>query len=283
MVAGGRAYDAERGSWLSRDPLAISDPNAVVGDVRLGAMYGFNNGDPYRFRDPTGRQGMDPAGRGEATPEDKATWARPGSAADPIGTALSNFVKEAAHLTQCALVGCGIANAPGPNSPTYSSPSDGWYFKNTISYFALGGLAKYVGRRLGGSLVSQTSSVTAQAENMALARAEATAAGEMLAKNKGSVSAAAKGSELFYGGSKRSGVSLPTDPAVQSVLDSIPEVLRSGCHGKCGEVSLISQMLGQGVNPSGFSIATYSMKYKSIIGACESCSYVTHYFGMFTH
>ncbi|MBP9087744.1 MAG: hypothetical protein KBG15_16615, partial [Kofleriaceae bacterium] len=55
MVAGGRAYDAERGSWLSRDPLAISKPSAVVGDVRLGAMYGFNNGDPYRFRDPTGR------------------------------------------------------------------------------------------------------------------------------------------------------------------------------------------------------------------------------------
>jgi RHS repeat-associated protein len=55
MVAGGRAYDSERGSWLSRDPLAMGSPAAVLNDVRLGARYGFNNGNPYQYRDPTGR------------------------------------------------------------------------------------------------------------------------------------------------------------------------------------------------------------------------------------
>jgi RHS repeat-associated protein len=55
MVAGGRAYDSERGSWLSRDPLAMGSPAAVLSDVRIGARYGFNHGNPYAFRDPSGR------------------------------------------------------------------------------------------------------------------------------------------------------------------------------------------------------------------------------------
>ncbi len=172
MVAGGRVYDAERGSWLSRDPLALGKPSAVVSDARLGAMYGFNNGDPYRYRDPTGRQGMDPAGRGEATSEDKATWDRKGCLADPIGDAVGGFIKEAAHITQCALVGCGIANAPGPTSPTYSSPTDAWYFKNTISYFALGGLFKYAGRVLGAAGTKLAASKAAKVATVTVYRVE---------------------------------------------------------------------------------------------------------------
>jgi hypothetical protein len=65
MVAGGRAYDASVGVWLSRDKLVLTNPESIVEHPANAFMYGFNAGNPYVFRDADGQQpvpgfGFDP-------------------------------------------------------------------------------------------------------------------------------------------------------------------------------------------------------------------------------
>jgi RHS repeat-associated protein len=53
IIAGSRAYDAESGRWLARDPL-LAGPGAVLADDRLADAYQFAFDSPFRHRDPLG-------------------------------------------------------------------------------------------------------------------------------------------------------------------------------------------------------------------------------------
>jgi YD repeat-containing protein len=63
MVAGGRSYAADAGIWLTRDRLVLTRPKSIAVDSRHAHMYGFNFGDPYAFRDPSGASPIDIAVR----------------------------------------------------------------------------------------------------------------------------------------------------------------------------------------------------------------------------
>lgn len=56
VIAGGRAYDPQVGSWLTRD-FVHRDPSKLLEDTRLVNGYAFNFSNPYRFRD---ENGLDP-------------------------------------------------------------------------------------------------------------------------------------------------------------------------------------------------------------------------------
>ena len=72
MVAGTRAYDMNGGMWLGRDPLVLGGPYPLVSDARLASMYGFDNANPLRYRDPTGTQAPPSPPPDEADPEETA-------------------------------------------------------------------------------------------------------------------------------------------------------------------------------------------------------------------
>ena len=54
IVAGGRGYDPEAGTWLSRDSYVLANPEQIISTPQLGSMYAFDFGNPYRWRDPSG-------------------------------------------------------------------------------------------------------------------------------------------------------------------------------------------------------------------------------------
>jgi YD repeat-containing protein len=54
VTAGTRAYDPGAGVWLTRDKLVLQNPESVLSEPRNAYMYGFNFGNPYRYRDPAG-------------------------------------------------------------------------------------------------------------------------------------------------------------------------------------------------------------------------------------
>jgi hypothetical protein len=75
-------------------------------------------------------------------------------------------------------------------------------------------------------------------------------------------------------------------PAMQEVLDRVPEGQQSKTHGKCAEIWAISDALHEGIDPSGGSIHATQigdrgrLKHGDTKGNCSSCSWVRKEFGI---
>ncbi|MFI6050718.1 polymorphic toxin-type HINT domain-containing protein [Streptomyces violascens] len=75
-------------------------------------------------------------------------------------------------------------------------------------------------------------------------------------------------------------------PTVQSVLDAVPESARGNNHGGCGLVECLTEVLDQGLDPTGATAAAVpgrargNKNFKVGVGPCPSCTALVNFFGI---
>jgi RHS repeat-associated protein len=137
------------------------------------------------------------------------------------------------------------------------------------------------------AVLSEAAGAEALSEGAMAARSEAaaqeSAAGSRAAGNNAGANSALttqRGQTVTGQSTRAGGPGQPTNARVQAVADRVPQSIRPGFHGCCGEVNAISKALNMGIDVSGSVMRTVATKTGELMGACASCQAIMRDFGI---